>query len=847
VRSILVGFGVLVVLAVAGFVGLRFIAPSSPNGPTVTLTPSPSDLGTPNVGASAAATDGTTPSASDLESGASPGDTATPQPTPTPTASPTPPPDSLVTARPLPTPIPAETGPINYLSSSRGAVVRAWTPLASHGYPNTPVDGASWTPPTTLGPPYLFVFELPALTSLTSISAAGTISSTAPTANPSGSLATSAPTASVAVAVSTQSSSAGFSDAGTLPFGVEASAPPTLTFASPLQARWIRMTLQAPPGSRLSFEQVGAFGTQAPLAPSKLDGFWYEADLGETSPFIDMKGGRLRERPDAAALLKAGETAFGAITRDAAGQFARCGGGDATSVFATADDGSHRLATRGGTDPSKDGTLVSTPDGSMLVFNNGTYPAHLYYRAATIPHDCVPTLQASGHGTKRVGIFTRQSDYNSSYVPAAMPSAFPGYRFVPYFAPLMKPSDLTGLDTIVFGSACDIGRELQPWQTQPIVDFVSAGHKLIIHDADTCRPANYSFLPNPLALSAAGAQGAKGDRLLLIENDGLGTDASDRRHYVDLNSFVKNLYQQIGDGDLIISDDPSWCGHLLSTNAVGASGYVQAYSHLGKGLIIYDGLDHDNYNVPEYLQLIRYELELPLNANLPCAHAVGGFTIVPERTTHDYVPGKAQQIGVDLQALAIMTYSGTIGLQVAGPYPASLSPSSMTLKQNVAPFGLVVAVPKDARGPHQFTITGTDTTGKRSVATVILKPGKISALERTLGESGRITLHNILFDTASAKLRPASYAVLSQIADALGRNRGWRLSIQGHTDSDGGAAYNLDLSQRRAASVKTALVTNFHVDPKRLQTQGFGLTRPVASNATDAGKQLNRRVELVRI
>jgi outer membrane protein OmpA-like peptidoglycan-associated protein len=104
-----------------------------------------------------------------------------------------------------------------------------------------------------------------------------------------------------------------------------------------------------------------------------------------------------------------------------------------------------------------------------------------------------------------------------------------------------------------------------------------------------------------------------------------------------------------------------------------------------------------------------------------------------------------------------------------------------------------------------------------------------------------------LFDTASAKLRPASYAVLSQIADALGRNRGWRLSIQGHTDSDGGAAYNLDLSQRRAASVKTALVTNFHVDPKRLQTQGFGLTRPVASNATDAGKQLNRRVELVRI
>ena len=88
---------------------------------------------------------------------------------------------------------------------------------------------------------------------------------------------------------------------------------------------------------------------------------------------------------------------------------------------------------------------------------------------------------------------------------------------------------------------------------------------------------------------------------------------------------------------------------------------------------------------------------------------------------------------------------------------------------------------------------------------------------------------------------------MSQIADALGRNPKWRLRIDGHTDNVGGAEYNLALSQHRAASVKTALVTDFHIDKRRLTTAGYGLTKPVASNDTDAGRQLNRRVELVRI
>ncbi len=74
-----------------------------------------------------------------------------------------------------------------------------------------------------------------------------------------------------------------------------------------------------------------------------------------------------------------------------------------------------------------------------------------------------------------------------------------------------------------------------------------------------------------------------------------------------------------------------------------------------------------------------------------------------------------------------------------------------------------------------------------------------------------------------------------------------RLTIEGHTDNVGKPADNLALSDRRAAAVKQYLVENFHVDPARLATKGFGDTKPVAPNDSDVGRQQNRRVELVKM
>jgi outer membrane protein OmpA-like peptidoglycan-associated protein len=120
------------------------------------------------------------------------------------------------------------------------------------------------------------------------------------------------------------------------------------------------------------------------------------------------------------------------------------------------------------------------------------------------------------------------------------------------------------------------------------------------------------------------------------------------------------------------------------------------------------------------------------------------------------------------------------------------------------------------------------------------------SIEQALKEEGHVDVYGIYFDFASDKLRPESAPVLQEIAKTLTDNPTWKLHVNGHTDNIGGDAYNLDLSNRRAAAVKQALVTQYHIDPARLDPQGFGATQPKESNDTLEGRARNRRVELIR-
>jgi outer membrane protein OmpA-like peptidoglycan-associated protein len=118
-------------------------------------------------------------------------------------------------------------------------------------------------------------------------------------------------------------------------------------------------------------------------------------------------------------------------------------------------------------------------------------------------------------------------------------------------------------------------------------------------------------------------------------------------------------------------------------------------------------------------------------------------------------------------------------------------------------------------------------------------------ISEALFSSGKYVSHAIQFETGSDQLRPESMNVLRTVAAALQKQPAMKLSIEGHTDSTGDAARNLDLSKRRAASVKAGLV-GLGVATDRLATDGFGQTKPIAPNDTPQGRAENRRVEFVK-
>ncbi len=117
---------------------------------------------------------------------------------------------------------------------------------------------------------------------------------------------------------------------------------------------------------------------------------------------------------------------------------------------------------------------------------------------------------------------------------------------------------------------------------------------------------------------------------------------------------------------------------------------------------------------------------------------------------------------------------------------------------------------------------------------------------QVISSSGRYVTHGILFDTDSDRLKPESGPVIQAIARGLETNPNLKLQIEGHTDSVGNAAHNLDLSKRRAEAVKAVLVAQFRIDTARLSAAGLGATKPIDSNDTPQGRSQNRRVELVK-
>lgn len=108
-----------------------------------------------------------------------------------------------------------------------------------------------------------------------------------------------------------------------------------------------------------------------------------------------------------------------------------------------------------------------------------------------------------------------------------------------------------------------------------------------------------------------------------------------------------------------------------------------------------------------------------------------------------------------------------------------------------------------------------------------------------------IRFPNITFKTGEATLTADGRTYVATVAGGLRANPGLHIELHGHTDSQGREAYNQQLSMSRADAVRTSLVTVHSVDPSRLEAIGFGEAKPIDDNTTAAGRERNRRVEIV--
>lgn len=167
-----------------------------------------------------------------------------------------------------------------------------------------------------------------------------------------------------------------------------------------------------------------------------------------------------------------------------------------------------------------------------------------------------------------------------------------------------------------------------------------------------------------------------------------------------------------------------------------------------------------------------------------------------------------------------------------------------------------VAGKKDrAEGPIYVAVTTTQYS-KDVVAVMIdvvetrgAETGLVAINAEAMGKDidalGRVVLDGLFFDHDKATLKPESKPALDEIAKFLGLRPAMNFYVVGHTDGTGTFAYNRKLSEDRARAVADALIAGYRIPAKRLEAYGVGPLAPVFTNASDAGREKNRRVELV--
>ena len=160
----------------------------------------------------------------------------------------------------------------------------------------------------------------------------------------------------------------------------------------------------------------------------------------------------------------------------------------------------------------------------------------------------------------------------------------------------------------------------------------------------------------------------------------------------------------------------------------------------------------------------------------------------------------------------------------------------------------VLDLPRGIRADYNYNLFRIQTTDEISP---LISDFRIAAglpdMRNKLITEGKLISYGITFDVNSDKIKSESFATIKEIAQVLKDNPTVKIKVVGHTDSDGDDKSNLDLSKRRAASVKNSLVKDFSIDETRIETNGKGESEPIAKNDSGVNKAKNRRVEFIKL
>ena len=714
---------------------------------------------------------------------------------------------SATAAAPMPTADP------NLLSTGNGTILRSYSPAALDGMNDGNFRNAAYgigsELPATAKPPFVFTFELPGLATITGFQANLRSAQTNGPATPS-----------VTFAVSTTGPDRGFTNAGTI---ASNSPLPVNT-----QARWVRVT------ANQLFDSVGATGTVAsPPAGMNPTGIYVEdGDADKNGAFV-MAGksgdGRRARFVAVGSALVATQCAQDQIIGTWIGHLQ---GRTWTAVFP-------------GNSNANPNTLaaVVNDDASIIAGTNADGVARFFMRATDQPKFCLP--RATGTGPHKVLVLDQ--DPEGEFYPADSPTALPGYTFDSIGAGMLDNSELNGIETVITREACKIPELMASEQQAVLLRWAAAGHKLVLGNGNCGGAADYSWLPYPFTAAGPGPETTNAS-LIQIENNALGTnDKNDVPHFVNVNSYVTDANSDLPNAVAVTTTDPHWCGHFFVAKPTNVNGFVQTYAVDGTGVLIYDGFNSGDDSKPSLQRIRQLELALPVPASLPCTQKVTESFLLEPNQEATFTAGKAQTLSVPMEVLANQGWSGPVTIKTTGDLAAKVTPNGFSMAGDTKGLDVAVSIPASTKaGEYTVNVIADNGAGKTAQASVALT-GNASLKKAFTPTQKRIRIYGIHFDVDSAVIQARSEPVIGEIAQLLHANPSWRFQVEGHTDSDGGATYNLGLSQRRAQAVVDDLVARYHIARSRLVAKGYGLTRPVASNATDAGKALNRRVELLRL